>query len=128
MGTAAHRGGDEMGARGTGEGDGRRRLELGSALQRCSRGKKGGGGRSKKGKGEKEKRKKEKKRERESCRRDSRRRSATRALRGFGRKRRARKTGKTNREMGCGLVRVSERRIVGKDFGTSGVWTEKDLE
>ena len=30
--------------------------------------------------------------------------------------------------MGWGLVRVSERRIAGKDFGTLGVWTEKDLE
>jgi len=30
--------------------------------------------------------------------------------------------------MGWGLVRVSEQRITGKDFGTLGVWTEKDLE
>jgi hypothetical protein len=36
--------------------------------------------------------------------------------------------GKGNREMGWGLIRVSERRIAEKDFGTSGVWTEKDLE
>jgi len=82
-----------------------------------------GGGRKKK---KREKEKKEKKRE--SCRRDSRRRSATRALRGFGGKQHTRKTGKGNREMGWGLVRVLEWRIAGKDFGTSGVWTKKDLE
>jgi len=82
----------------------------------------------KKEKGKGKKRKEKRERERESCRRDSRRRSATRALRGFGGKQHARKTGKGNREMGWGLVRVLEWRIAGKDFGTSGVWTKKDLE
>ena len=105
-------------------------VELGALAPSSARvqrvGKKGGGGRRKKGKEGEKKRKKKKKekgkkwrereRKRESCRRDSRRRSAPRALRHSAGQRRARGTRERERGKDGDWIRVSERRIIEKRF------------